>query len=76
MKKYSSTCLNLAPYEELEAELAPLLNNEYIGITDHQEYFYADYCAYQPDYADKIFKMSEIMTNNGFEFFFMEELAK
>lgn len=75
-KTYSSTCLNLTPYEELEAEFTPLLDNEYIGITDHEEYFYEDYAAYQPDYADKIFKMGEILTNNGFEFFFMEELAK
>ena len=75
-KTFFSTCLNLTPYEEFDEEFAPLLGNEYIGICDHEEYFYEDYAAYQPDYADKIYKMGEILKNNGYEFFFMEELAK
>ncbi|MBO5364411.1 MAG: hypothetical protein J6A56_02985 [Clostridia bacterium] len=75
-KIFCSSCLNLIPYEEIEGDFAPLLGNEYIGICDHEEYFYEDYFAYQPDYADKIYKMGEILKNNGYEFFFMEELAK
>lgn len=75
-KQYCSTCLNTTPYEELEEEFAPLLNDEYIGICDHEQYFYADYFNYQPDYTEKIYKMCEILTANAFEFFFIEELVK
>ncbi|MBE7048984.1 MAG: hypothetical protein E7393_06430 [Ruminococcaceae bacterium] len=75
-KTYCSTCLNTTPYEELEEEFAPLLNQEYIGVCDHEQYFYADYFNYQPDYADKIYKMCEMVTKNDYEFFFMEELIK
>ncbi len=74
-KHYSNPCLNLIPYEEIEGDFAPYLDNPYLGIANHEEYFFEDYCAYQPDYADKIFKMGEIMTKNGFEFFFIEELV-
>ncbi len=74
-KHFSNPCLNLIPYEELEDDFSPLLGNEYIGVANHEEYFYEDYCAYQPDYADKIFKMGEILKNDGYEFFFIEDLV-
>ena len=73
-KRYCSTCLNFTPLAEFEKEYAPLLDDEYIGICDHEQYFYSDYLAYQPDYADKIMKMCEILTSNGFEFICGEEL--
>ena len=75
-KKYCSTCLNTTPYDELEEEFAKHLDDEYIGICDHEQYFYSDYLAYQPDYADKIYKMGEILTANGFEFICGEEIIK
>lgn len=75
-KRYCSTCLNTIPYDEIEKDFAPLLDKEYIGICDHEQYFYADYLAYQPDYADKINKMCEILTANGFEFICGEDLLK
>lgn len=74
-KVYCSACINLTPYEEIEAEFSALLDNEYIGVCDHEQYFYEDYFAYQPDYADKIYKMCEIVTKNGFEFMFAEDLV-
>lgn len=75
-KLYGSITLNLVPFEEIESDLAPLLENEYIGIVEHEEYFFEDYCAYQPDYADKVFKMGEILKDNGYEFIFIDELVK
>lgn len=75
-KKYCSTCLNTTPLAEFDEEYAPLLDCEYIGICDHEQYFYADYLAYQPDYADKIMKMCEILTSNGFEFICGEDILK
>jgi len=75
-KDYCSACLNLTPYEELTQEFAPLLGDEFIGICDHEQYFYADYFAYQPDYDQKIYKMGEILSENGYEFVFAEDLVK
>ncbi len=75
-KLFGSITLNLIPYDEIEGDLAPLLGNEHIGIVEHEQYFFEDYCAYQPDYADKVFKMGEILKNNGYEFIFIDELAK
>lgn len=75
-KQYCSTCLNLMNLDEVEDEFNKLLGNEFIGICNHEQYFYEDYFAYQKDYADKIYKMSEILTQNGYEFFFAEELVK
>ncbi|MBQ2890346.1 MAG: hypothetical protein IJE44_01710 [Clostridia bacterium] len=75
-KNFTETVLNLTPYDKIESDIAPLLGNEYIGIADHEEYFFEDYCAYQSDYAEKIYKMGEILKENGYEFFFIEEMIK
>lgn len=75
-KKYCNTCLNTTPYDELEEECKPLADLDYIGICNHEQYFYADYFAYQPDHAEKLFKMCEILKGYGFEFVCGEELLK
>ena len=75
-KKYCSTCLNTTPFNEIDDEFSKLLDREYIGICDHEQYFYPDYFAYQKDYADKIFKMCEILTSNGFVFIEGAEILK
>ena len=76
LKRYFSTCINLTPLNEFDYEFAPFLNDEYIGICNHEQYFYPDYFAYQPDQPQKLEKMCEILTGNGYEFFFIEELVK
>jgi len=68
--------LNITPYDQIETEFAPWLDNEYIGICDHEQYFYEDYPAYQPDYAARICKMGELLAKNGFDFIFLEDLVK
>lgn len=75
-KRYCCSTINLTPYEEIANEFAPLLKDEYIGICDHEQYFYSDYLAYQPDYADKINRMCEVLTEAGFEFICGEDLLK
>lgn len=67
-KKYVSICLNRVDYDALDGKFENLIDNEYVGICDHEQYFYSDYFAYQPDYADKIYKMCETLTSNGFTF--------
>ncbi len=72
----SISALNLIPYDEIADELAPCLEDEYLCIGNHEQYFYSDYLAYQPDYAEKIYKMAEIVHENGYENFFIDELVK
>lgn len=71
-----STVLNLTPLEEIEASIGRNIGDEYISIATHEQYFYEDYFAYQPDYAEKLFKMGDILHRNGYRFVFAEELAE
>lgn len=68
--------LNLITLDEIEEKYEKHLDEEYIGAMTHEQYFYKDYFAYQPDYAEKIYKMAEYLTQNGFEFFFAHELSE
>lgn len=68
--------LNLMACEEVEDNLSRLIGNEYIGVCTHEQYFYPDYLSYQPDYAEKIYKMGECLHKAGYVFFFPEELAE
>ncbi len=58
--------LNLSQKETLAEEFEPLLGAEYIGYATHVQYFYSDYYAYQPDYAEKIFIAAELLHSNGY----------
>lgn len=67
--------LNLIPYENIDTVFAPFIGREYIGVCTHEQYFYEDYLAYQPDYAEKVYKMGKILHDNGYEFIFADEMA-
>ncbi len=66
--------LNLIPGEILVDELSKFTHQEYLCIGNHEQYYYPDYYAYQPDYAEKILTMGKTMKEAGFEFMFIEEL--
>lgn len=68
--------LNLMKYDDIESIFEEHINKEYVGICTHEQYFYKDYLAYQEDYADKIYKMGEIMQKNGYEFIFPEDFIE
>ena len=76
-KEYSGiSALNLIPFEDVENDIKPYINDEYICIGNHEQYFYSDYLAYQPDYPKKIFRMAGILKDAGYEFFYIDELTK
>jgi len=75
-KFFCVSALNLIPYDEIENDFAPYLGDDFFCLGNHEQYFYEDYLAYQPDYADKIYKMSKILHDNGYEFIFVDELVK
>ena len=73
-KKFcNSVCLNLCTQENIKDDLNAVLGQEYIGYATHEQYFYEDYYAYQPDYAQKLYLASEILNKAGYTHFFMEE---
>lgn len=65
--------LNLCKYEEIEADFAPILGKEYIGYMTHEQYFYEDYYAYQPDFAEKLYLAAKIVHENGYRFITADE---
>lgn len=67
--------LNHKPVPELEKATEPLIGKEHLVFSDHEQYFYSNYAGYQPDYADRIRKMSEMMHGNGYSFLLNEELV-
>ena len=67
--------LNHYNLDELEDAYAPLMNDEYVSTGGHEQYFYEDYYSYQPEYAEKFLKAAEILSRNGYEFIFPEELV-
>ena len=71
----ASTVLNLTPLDEVEESISKNIGEEYISLATHEQYFYEDYFAYQPDYADKIYVMSKFLQEHGYRFVFAEELA-
>ncbi len=75
-KKFASICVNNVDYKDLDERLADLVSQEYVGVIDHEQYFYSDYFAYQSDYADKIFKIAKTLYDSGFEFICGEDILK
>ena len=48
---------------------------EFVGYGNHEQYFYKDYLAYQPEYFDKEMLCARTLKDRGYRFVFMEELA-
>lgn len=74
-KFWNGVVLNLNKKEEVKAEVEKGMKGSFLGCATHEQYFYSDYFAYQPDYMEKINIMAETAMKNGYEFFFIEELV-
>ena len=67
--------------ETLDSELEKtikvrLLGNELVIPVMHEQYFYKDYLAYQPDYVEKILLASKLAHEAGRDFIFIEETSR
>ena len=67
--------LNLVDVPTLAADAEKLLGKECLVFSDHEQYFFRDYVAYQPDYAEKVMLMSRMMAENGYRFIFLEDIV-
>ena len=68
-------CLNLCTLETLREDIGKVLGREYLIFSNHEQYFFRDYLAYQPEYADKIRLMCKTMRDSGYEFILMEDIV-
>ena len=73
---FNSVCLNLSPVDEIEADMERALGEEYLCLATHEQYCYPDYFAYQPESREKFMKAFECINKHGYEYIFVEELAK
>ena len=64
-------CKNLT---EVEEDIIPALDYEYLGFLIHEQYYYPDYYAYQPDAAEKVHHAAKLVASAGFEFVTGEDL--
>lgn len=55
-------------------QLEALKDREYIKVMIHEQYFYPDYKAYQPEFEDKLRGAFAFMKAHGFESAFLEDL--
>ena len=69
----SAPMLNLAKLEDLEREFSKSLANDFLCFANHEQYFYSDYIAYQPDYGAKMLFASKFAHDHGYEFVFIED---
>ncbi len=67
-------CLNLNSLEDIRTTMDTLVGREYIGVATHEQYFYPDYYAYQPDYPEKVYLFSKILKENGYRFITADEM--
>ena len=67
--------LNLCTPDKVRAEMAAVAASELVAFADHEQYFYKDYYAYQPDYAEKILLAAALVQGDGRAFIFIEDTA-
>ena len=74
----NSPCINLNDEETIIKKLTENFKKdaEYIAYGTHEQYFYSDYFNYQPDYPKKLLTAAKLCYENGYEYFFAEELVK
>ena len=68
------SCLNLQPMKDVPRDLDAVKGLPFIGYGNHEQYFYKDYLAHQPDYMEKELVAARLFRENGYSFCFMEEM--
>lgn len=65
--------LNLYSTEEILSRLHALLDRDFVKIMIHEQYFYADYPAYQAEFEQKIDAAVQTLCSAGFRSLFFED---
>lgn len=68
--------VNLMQADEIEATMAPYMQDEYVGVCTHEQYAHPRYFAYQPDWEEKLARMADVLYKNGYAYIYLEELLE
>lgn len=66
--------INLVKQENLASALTPFLDRETVRVMVHEQFFYADYRAYHPDFEKKLACVFNLLRDRGYESCFFEEM--
>lgn len=66
--------INLFNKEDALEKIVPYLGRDAVFVMIHEQYFYADYPAYQPDFEEKIKALFVLLGENGFQSAFFEDI--
>ncbi|MBR7185615.1 MAG: hypothetical protein IKD37_08425 [Clostridia bacterium] len=66
--------INKIPMRELLPALSSFFARDSIRVMIHEQYFYSDYPAYQPDFEEKLIAVFDALHNRGYVSRFFEEL--
>lgn len=67
---------NASTIEDIREEMESYTKYEFIGWCTHEQYFYPEYYAYQPDYEEKLYIACEVLKEHGYEFIYIDDIIK
>lgn len=65
--------LNLYSLENIPGLMSKVLELEFLIHATHEEYWYKDYFAYQPDSREKLLTAAKIVHDAGYTYCFIED---
>ena len=65
-------CLNLYRLEDIPAAMRKILVTDYVIHATHEEYWYKNYFAYQPDSREKLLAACRTVREAGYTYIFNE----
>ena len=66
-------CLNLYRLEDIPARMRLALGKEFLVHATHEEYWFKDYFAYQPDSREKLLTAVKMVHDAGYTYSFIED---
>ena len=69
------SCINIHSLDQLKVDLDAVKDATFVGYGNHEQYFFRDYLAYQPEYMEKEMLCARTLKERGHKFVFMEELV-
>lgn len=75
MNRFACILLNATRLKDCPPILENLKKYEHVCLANHEQYFYDDYFAYEPDYAEKIELATKTMLEAGYEFISLDDLV-
>jgi len=66
--------VNMVRLENITPMLTSLLERETLRVMIHEQYFYQDYKAYQPDFEEKLITVFSLLAQNNYQSRFFEEM--